>query len=162
MLRVPSGSSTATTASSTQSLKVVVVVETLGSCQCVDPIEVILDGATSLCVSPVVSTYPEPKNETMTWRERKDARPQCRCPALLSGCDCKLEYVTKSKVVHTNAFYLRAIEILEAPSAPLAPLLNVTVFDSIKIKDLHEDTLIQVVGYNIEETNEYFTTWLFN
>ena len=129
-----------------------------------NPVEVVLDHGTTLCVSPVASTWPEPKSEIQTWRERKDARPKCRCPASLSACPCQdvdVEYVTRSRVVHSNQFYMRVTDEKILKSAPLAPFLNVMVFDFIKIKDLHEDTMIQVVGYNIEISNKYLTTWAY-
>jgi len=145
----------------------VTMIEAMGS-SCVFPVEVVLDHGTTLFVSPVASTYPEPKSETQTWLRRKDERPGLRVPLIEKGSEKEenVEYVTESRVVHSNHFYLRATDeksgILEPPSAPLVPFLNVMVFDSIKIKDLHEDTVIQVVGYNIEITNEWLTSWAYH
>lgn len=126
------------------------------------PVEVVLDYGTTLCVSPVASTWPEPRSEI----KMSTARPKCRCPASLPACPCQdvdvdVEYVTRSRVVHSNAFYTRVTDEKILKSAPLAPFLNVMVFDFIKIKDLHEDTMIQVVGYNIEISNKYLTMWAF-
>ena len=154
----------ATTENGSPPLVAVTMIEVIGPSAnlSTSPVEVVLDYGTTLCVSPVASTWPEPRSEIKTWRERKDARPKCRCPASLPACPCQdvdVEYVTRSRVVHSNEFYERVTDEKILKSAPLAPFLNVMVFDFIKIKDLHEDTMIQVVGYNIEISNEYLTMW---
>lgn len=147
----------------------VTLIEALGTDGILEPVEVVLDHHTTICVSPVTNTIPEPRTETYTWRYYP-GRPSLRIPLLESALpeNENEEYTLREGVKHTNPFHARVTAegsgILDHPAPPLMPFLNVCVFDSIKIKNLDPDVTIQVVGYNIEQEYPGWTrkSWAYN
>jgi hypothetical protein len=103
----------------------IVVITSITAVSNPQPVEVIINGDTTLPVSPVESTFPAPK---------------------------------EGAAENTDTF---SAKFRKCNGDSPAPYIRIAETSSLQIKNLEDDALVRVVGYNLEQNDGFRTTWLY-